>query len=57
MFVAEKFTGMKGVYVPLSETIRGFKGILNGEYDDLPEEAFYNVGTINDAIEKAKNLQ
>ncbi len=57
MFVAEKFTGMQGVYVPLRETIRGFKGILNGEYDDLPEEAFYNVGTINDAIEKAKNLQ
>ena len=57
MFVAEKFTGIEGRYVPLKETIKGFKGILNGEYDDLPEEAFYNVGTIEEAVIKAKNLQ
>ena len=56
MFVAEKFTGMPGVYVPVEETIRGFKGILEGEYDDLPEMAFYNVGTIDDAVKKAKTL-
>jgi len=57
MYVAEKFTGMEGKYVPLAETIRGFRGILDGEYDDLPEEAFYNVGTIDEAVEKAKNLE
>lgn len=57
MFVAEKFTGIEGRYVPLKETIKGFKGILSGEYDDLPEEAFYNVGTIEEAVLKAKNLQ
>lgn len=57
MFVAEKFTGIEGRYVPLKETIKGFKGILNGEYDDLPEEAFYNVGTIEEAVIKSKNLQ
>jgi F-type H+-transporting ATPase subunit beta len=57
MFVAEKFTGIEGRYVPLKETIKGFKGILSGDYDDLPEEAFYNVGTIEEAVLKAKNLQ
>ncbi len=57
MFVAEKFTGMAGVYVPVAETIRGFKGILDGEYDDLPEMAFYNVGTIDDAVKKAETLK
>ena len=57
MFVAEKFTGMKGIYVPVKETIRGFRGILEGEYDDLPEEAFYNVGTIDDALKKAETLR
>ena len=46
MFVAEKFTGMAGVYVPVKETVRGFKEILSGKYDDVPEAAFYNVGTI-----------
>ena len=54
--VAETFTGLKGVYVPLKESIRGFKAIIDGEVDDLPEQAFFNVGTIDDAIEKAKTL-
>jgi len=55
--VAEEFTGQPGKFVPLEETIRGFKGIIEGEYDDLPEQAFYMVGTIDEAIEKAKRLQ
>jgi F-type H+-transporting ATPase subunit beta len=55
-FVAEVFTGTKGRYVPIKETIRGFKGILSGEYDHLPEQAFYMVGTIDEAVEKAKSL-
>ncbi|RME34667.1 MAG: F0F1 ATP synthase subunit beta [Gammaproteobacteria bacterium] len=55
-FVAEVFTGSPGKYVPLKETIRGFKGIVEGEYDDLPEQAFYMVGTIDEAIEKAKSM-
>ncbi len=54
--VAEQFTGIPGQYVPVSETIRGFKGILEGKYDNLPEEAFHNVGTIDQAVEKAKKL-
>ena len=54
--VAEVFTGSPGVLVSLEETIRGFKGIVEGEYDDLPESAFYMVGTIDDAIEKAKKM-
>jgi len=54
--VAEKFTGMPGVYVPIKETIRGFKEILDGKYDDLPEAAFYMVGTIDEAVEKAKKI-
>lgn len=54
--VAETFTGLKGVYVPLKESIRGFKAIVDGEVDDLPEMAFFNVGTIDDAVEKAKTL-
>jgi len=54
--VAETFTGLKGVYVPLKESIRGFKAIIDGEVDNLPEQAFFNVGTIDDAIEKAKTL-
>ncbi|MCI5515427.1 MAG: F0F1 ATP synthase subunit beta [Eubacterium sp.] len=54
--VAETFTGIKGVYVPLKESIRGFKAIVDGEVDDLPEAAFFNVGTIDDAVEKAKTL-
>ena len=56
-FVAETFTGTPGKYVPLKETIRGFKMIVDGELDDLPEQAFYMVGDINDAIEKAKKMQ
>jgi F-type H+-transporting ATPase subunit beta len=55
-FVAEVFTGSPGKYVPLKETIRGFKGIINGDYDHLPEQAFYMVGTIDEAIEKAKSI-
>ncbi|GAA6151384.1 F0F1 ATP synthase subunit beta [Pseudoteredinibacter isoporae] len=54
--VAEVFTGAPGKYVPLKETIRGFTGLLAGEYDDLPEQAFYMVGSIDEAIEKAKNM-
>jgi F-type H+-transporting ATPase subunit beta len=55
-FVAEVFTGVPGVFVPLEETIRGFKGIVAGDYDHLPEAAFYMLGTIDDAVEKAKKL-
>ena len=55
-FVAEVFTGSPGKYVPLFETIRGFKAIINGEYDHLPEQAFYMVGTIDEAVAKAKTL-
>ncbi|MEW6353442.1 MAG: F0F1 ATP synthase subunit beta [Pseudomonadota bacterium] len=55
-FVAEVFTGSPGKYVSLKDTIRGFKGIVNGEYDHLPEQAFYMVGTIDEAVEKAKTL-
>jgi F-type H+/Na+-transporting ATPase subunit beta len=56
-FVAEIFTGSPGKYVKLEDTIKGFKMILNGELDDLPEQAFYLVGDINEAIEKGKKLQ
>ncbi len=56
MHVAEKFTGIPGRYVPLAETLRGFDAIISGEVDDLPEAAFYNVGTIDEAREKAKTL-
>ncbi|MCX7670645.1 MAG: F0F1 ATP synthase subunit beta, partial [Anaerolineae bacterium] len=56
MFVAEAFTGRSGVYVKLEDNVRGFKAILEGELDDLPEQAFYMVGTIEDAIAKAKTL-
>lgn len=56
MHVAEKFTGMAGVYVPLEETIRGFEAILNGSMDEYPEAAFYNVGTVEDVISKAESL-
>ena len=55
--VAEQFTGYKGKYVKLEDTIRGFKGIINGEYDDLPEAAFMYVGTIEEAVEKAKAMK
>ena len=56
-FVAEVFTGSPGKYVPLSETIRGFNAIVNGDYDHLPEQAFYMVGSIEEAVEKAKAIQ
>ncbi|MBK6876539.1 MAG: F0F1 ATP synthase subunit beta [Ignavibacteria bacterium] len=55
-FVAEQFTNLPGKYVKLEDTIKGFKGIINGEYDELPENAFYLVGTIEEAVEKAKKL-
>ena len=55
-FVAEQFTGNPGQYIPLKETIRGFKEILDGKHDDLPEGAFLMVGTIEDAVEKAKTM-
>ena len=56
-FVAEVFTGSPGKYVPLKETIKGFKGIVSGEYDDIPEQAFYMVGGIEEVLEKAKLIQ
>ena len=56
-FVAETFTGISGKYVPLKETIRGFKMIIDGEMDEYPEAAFFNVGTIDEVIEKAKTLK
>ncbi|MCX7817148.1 MAG: F0F1 ATP synthase subunit beta [Syntrophales bacterium] len=55
-FVASQFTGVEGKYVPVSETVRGFKEILEGKHDHLPEQAFYMVGTIDEAVEKAKRL-
>lgn len=54
--VAEEFTGRPGVYVPLPETIKGFKEIVEGKHDDLPEQAFYMVGTIDEAVEKARKM-
>ena len=56
-FVAEKFTGLPGVYVPLEETLRGFEAILSGEMDGYPEMAFYNVGKLDDALAKAKKME
>ncbi len=55
-FVAEVFTGTEGKYVPLAETIRGFRGIVDGEYDHLPEQAFYMVGTIDEAVAKGEEM-
>ena len=55
-FVAKVFTGLDGEFVSLKETLRGFKGIIEGQYDDIPEQAFYNVGTIDQALEKVKTL-
>jgi F-type H+-transporting ATPase subunit beta len=54
--VAKVFTGSDGVQVPLADTIKGFKGICDGDYDHLPEQAFYMVGTIEEAIAKAEKL-
>ncbi len=56
-FVAQEFTGREGKYVPLEETIVGFRGIVEGEYDDLPEQAFYMVGAIEEAVENAKKME
>jgi F-type H+-transporting ATPase subunit beta len=56
-FVAEVFTGNPGVYVSRDDTVRSFKAILDGEYDHLPEDAFYMVGTIESAVEKAKEME
>ena len=55
-FVAEVFTGSPGKYVSLKDTITGFQAIVNGEYDELPEQAFYMVGSIDEAVEKAKAM-
>jgi F-type H+-transporting ATPase subunit beta len=55
--VAEQFTGFKGKYVAIADTVKGFRDIASGKYDDLPEQAFYMVGTIEEAIEKAKSMQ
>jgi len=57
MFVAEAFTGRSGKYVKLSDSVTGFRDILDGKYDDLPEQAFYMVGTIDEAVEKAQELR
>jgi F-type H+-transporting ATPase subunit beta len=56
-FVAEAFTNQSGKYVPIRETVRGFSEILDGKHDDLPEQAFYMVGTIDEAIEKAEGMR
>jgi F-type H+-transporting ATPase subunit beta len=56
-FVAETFTGAPGKYVPMKEAVKGFKGIIEGQYDELPEQAFYMVGTIEEAIEKDKKMK
>jgi F-type H+-transporting ATPase subunit beta len=57
MFVTEVFTGRPGKYVSVAETVRGFKEILDGKHDALPEQAFYMVGTIDDAVAAAKELE
>ena len=54
--VAENFTGISGKYVPITETVKGFEAIIGGDADDYPEAAFFNVGTIDDVVEKAKTL-
>ena len=56
-FVAEQFTGLEGTYVPIADTVRDFKAIVDGEHDDLPEQAFYLVGTLAEAIEKAEKIK
>jgi F-type H+-transporting ATPase subunit beta len=57
MFVASQFTGREGRYVPLRETVRGFKMILDGELDDIPEQAFYMVGAIEEVIEAGRQMR
>ena len=55
--MAEKFTGVQGRYVPLGETVKGFAAIIDGEADAYPEAAFFNVGTLDDVVRKAKELK
>jgi F-type H+-transporting ATPase subunit beta len=57
MFVAEQFTGQEGRYVSIRDTVRGFRDILDGKHDDLPEQAFYMVGPIEEAIENAERMR
>ena len=57
MFVAEQFTGLAGKYVPVADTIRGFKEIVEGKHDGLPEQAFFMVGPIEEAVEKAEKMR
>ena len=56
-FVAQQFTGLEGRYVKLEDTIRGFKELVDGKHDDIPEQAFYMVGTIDEALEQAEKLK
>ena len=56
-FVAEQFTGLKGKYVPIAETVRSFKEVIEGKHDDRPEQAFYMVGAIEEAVEKADRMK
>jgi F-type H+-transporting ATPase subunit beta len=55
--VAQQFTGLEGRYVKLEDTIRGFKELVEGKYDDIPEQAFYMMGTIEEALERAEKLK
>jgi F-type H+-transporting ATPase subunit beta len=57
MFVAAQFTGLEGKYVKIADTVRSFKEIVEGKYDDIPEQAFYMVGTIDEAIAKAEKMK
>ena len=57
MFVAAQFTGLEGKYVKIGDTVRSFKEIVEGKYDDVPEQAFYMVGTIEEALEKAEKMK
>jgi len=57
MFVAAQFTGFEGKYVKIEDTVRSFKEIVEGKYDDVPEQAFWIVGTIEDALEKAEKMK
>jgi len=56
-FVAQQFTGFEGKYVQIADTVRGFKEIVDGKHDELPEQAFYMVGTIEEAVEKARTMK
>ena len=57
MFVAAQFTGLEGKYVKIADTVRSFKEIVEGKYDDIPEQAFYMVGTIDEALAKAEKMK